>query len=492
MFNTIKKTIKNSAIYGAGTLSSKLIGFVLLPLYTTYLSTTEYGILAVVEITATLLAAVVSLKINAAFFRWYWDKNFISKQKSIFFTSLVVLVITSSFLFFPVIYYDKVISELLFQTQGFSYLIVLMLLSTMLQVIIQLVLYLIQLKEKAVFYSLSSIIKLFVALIFTVIFITQYGRGINGIYEALIISQVVFLFFTLKFVISNIKIKFEWEIMTEMLKFSLPLIFAEISGILLNVSDRYMLNFMSTASDVGIYSLGFKVSNTIRVFIYSSVMMAVSPLIYQFIDKPNNKRFYTKIMTYFALGSMAFVLSFSIFSKEIVEFLAKNKDFWNASEVIPILSFSIFFGILKDSSLTGLNITKKSKIIAIVVLFTSVLNIILNYLFIPIWGTKGAAIATLISSFISFVVFYQFAQKHYPIPYEVKKVMLVISSGIFLFYLSSLLDNLSFELKILLKSMLVILFPVILFVFNFFEEIEILSIKRGFGDFLRLFKRKGK
>ena len=68
-----------------------------------------------------------------------------------------------------------------------------------------------------------------------------------------------------------------------MLLFSYPLIFAEISGILLTVSDRYILNYMATISDVGIYSLGYKISNTIRVLIYSSVMMAVSPLIFQYI-----------------------------------------------------------------------------------------------------------------------------------------------------------------------------------------------------------------
>jgi len=490
MFNLIKKTVKNSVIYGAGTLSSKLIGFVLLPLYTSYLSTSEYGTLAVVEITATLLAAVVSLKINAGFFRWYWDKNFLHKQKSIFFTSIVLLIIVSTILFLPVIFFDKSISQLLFQTSKYSYLIILMLLSTMLQVIIQLVLYLIQLQEKATFYSVLSVVKLLVALSFTVIFITQYGKGINGIYEALIISQIVFLLLTLKFVFSNMKAKFELDIIIEMLKYSVPLILAEISGILLTVSDRYMLNFMSSTSEVGVYSLGFKVSNTIRVFIYSSVMMAVAPLIYQYIDKPNNKRFYSKIMTYFALGSMIFVLFFSLFSQELVELLAQNKEFWGASEVIPILSFSIFFGILKDSSLTGLNITKKSRIIAGVVLLISMLNILLNYLFIPIWGTTGAAIATLISSFVSFVVFYHFAQKSYLIPYEIRKVILVLLTGIFLFYLSTLSNNFSFSLKVIIKLVLFLFYPILLYKFNFFEEVEIISLKRGFHDFIILVKGK--
>lgn len=90
MFDVIKKTIKSSALYGIGTISSKLIGFILIPLYTSYLTTSDFGILSIVEITTTLITAVISLKINAALFRWYYDKNYLTKQKSIFFTSLVL------------------------------------------------------------------------------------------------------------------------------------------------------------------------------------------------------------------------------------------------------------------------------------------------------------------------------------------------------------------------------------------------------------------
>jgi len=434
--------------------------------------------------------AVLSLKINAGFFRWYWDKNFIDRQKSIFFSSFVLLIFVCLLFLIPTILLDKHISELLFSTKKYSHLIVLMILSTALQVIIQLVLYLIQLQGKAKFYSIVSIIKLLIALIFTIIFITYFGRGINGIYEALIISQILFLLITARFVVRNITVKFESVILIDMLKFSLPLIFAEISGILLTVSDRYMLNFMSTSSEVGIYSLGFKISNTIRVFIYSSVMMAVSPIIYQYIDKPNNKRFYSKIMTYFAFGSMTFVLFFSIFSSELVELLAQNKEYWKSSEVIPILSFSIFFGILKDSSLTGLNITKKSQIIAIIVLFTSIMNILLNYLLIPILQTSGAAIATLISSVTAYFVSYNYAQKNYRIPYEIKKITLIIFVGISLFVISNLFTSVTFFVLLTIKSLLFVSYPFILYKLNFFEEVEISSLKRGFNDFKLLIRQK--
>jgi O-antigen/teichoic acid export membrane protein len=473
MFKLIKKTAKNSLIYGLGNLSTKIIGLILLPFYTSYLSTSEYGILSLVEITAWLLTAIVSIKLNAALFRWYYDKNYIDKRKSIFFSGLIFFLLTGLIFLLPLILFKNEISILLFETNKYSYLIILMLISTALQVVIQFILHLMQLQEKAIFYSVTSITKLLVSLVLTIVFITYYGRSVFGIYEALIIAQLLFLVITLKYILSNIEFKIEYKIINDMLKYSYPLMFAEISGIILTVSDRYVLNFMTTTSEVGLYSLAYRLSNTIRVLIYSSVMMAVTPLIYQYIDKPNNGRFYSKIMTYLSFGVMIFVLFFSLFSKEIIELVARSKDYWPASILVPVISLAIFTGILKDISLNGLSIAKKTGIIAIVVFIISTINIVLNILLIPNWGTMGAAIATLIARIISLIIFYNIAQKHYPIPYELNKVSKVVLVGIGIIITSSFISNLNIYFTVLVKLILIVSFPIILYFFNFFEDVEL-------------------
>ena len=70
MFNSLKATLKHSTIYGLGNISSKLVGFILLPLYTEYLTVDEYGILALLEITSQILVSIFSFNISTAMMRW--------------------------------------------------------------------------------------------------------------------------------------------------------------------------------------------------------------------------------------------------------------------------------------------------------------------------------------------------------------------------------------------------------------------------------------
>ncbi len=122
----------------------------------------------------------------------------------------------------------------------------------------------------------------------------------------------------------------------------------------------------------------------------------------------------------------------------------------------------------------------------------SIANIFLNILFIPVWGVMGAAVATLIVRITAFLTAYYYAQKNYKIPYEVRKVITVLLVGFFLIYISTFLNQFSLSIKLVSKSFLILVFPAILYFLNFFEPIEIQSLKRGIQDFRKLLFSRNK
>ena len=89
MLKDIKSSLKHSFIYGLGNLATKLVGFVLIPIYTDakYLSVADYGALSILEITSQLLVAILGLSLYQGYVRWYWDLKTDDERKKLFFST---------------------------------------------------------------------------------------------------------------------------------------------------------------------------------------------------------------------------------------------------------------------------------------------------------------------------------------------------------------------------------------------------------------------
>ena len=479
MLEIIKKASKDSVIYGLGNVSIKLVGLILIPFYTDprYLSIADYGVLGIMEACSQILVAIIDLALIQAITRWYWDSEFAEKKKSMFFTVLFVQGLLSVLLFCLIWPFRTNISSLFFNNENYAGLFILMYISSVLQVWGQVVQNLMKLQSRSGLYTVSNIVKLIITLAATIYFVVIKETGLKGIYFGQIIGGLFFVVMLAGYIINNIKVKLEATVLWKMLNYSLPLVLGSISGILLSLFDRYSLNFLGELPDVAKYTLAFRISNTIRILVITSVQLALSPLIFQMMDRPGNKRFYSKIMTYFTLVVMICVLVLSLFCKEITKVFTTSTEYWDSYVIIPVLSFSILFGMLKDTALTGLQIAKKTGVIGTVIAVVAVVNLGLNILLIPLFGIMGAAMATLLSQVLFFVIIIIYAQKYYPIPYEFGKVAVMIFSGLALYLLSLLTDDMSLLMRILIKSAMLFSYPFILYPFHFYEEVELERIR---------------
>ena len=480
MLNILRSTIKSTVIYSFGNLSSKLLGIVLIPLYASKLSIEEYGMLGMLEVTGQIVTAVFGLGLYNAFFRWYWDKQYVDSQKSIFFTILVFVLLAGVLFNVILIPFHQDLSTLLLDTSEHGYLVSLIILISGLEALALIITTQIRLKEKPGLYTILLIAKILTSLTLTIYLIMVRGKKIDGIYEAQLIGNAVFYVLVFWFIRKNVKTKIEFSILLKMLKFSYPLLFAVLAGIIFTITDRYVLRFLSDLSYVGIYSLGFKIANTLKVFIITSVFLGLQPIIFKMMDHPDHKRFYSKVMTYFTYGVMIFALGIALFGKELIKFLAQsNPAYWEAFNVVPVLILGLIFGMLKDVSTIGINIVKRTRVFMWTILMVSTINLGLNILLVPSFGYMGAAYATLASQIIYFLVLLYFAQRFYHIPYEIRKVLIIIALGILLYLLSTLTNEMNLAIRLILKFFLILIFPVLLYFTNFYEKIELDSM-RGF------------
>ena len=484
MLNNLIRAFKNSLIYAIGNISRKAIAFLLLPLYVKQLTVSDYGILGIMEVTSQALIAIFGLGLHMALNRWYWDEKYKDKQKEIVFTITVFLIFTSVLVYFGFSPFSKSISQLIFSVGDYAYILRLVLLVSLLEVLAQVFFSVMRLKEKSILFSSTNVIRLIFTLLITIYLIVFRSRGIAGIYEAQLSGLILYFLLISGFIFKNIVFRFHQKVLKEMLSYSLPLILSSISGILLTLTDRYVLNFMSNLHQVAIYNLAAKLSYVIMVFVVTPIRMSLTPILYKMINQLDCKRFYSKVLTYFSFVILICVMFMSFFGREIIIlFTGNSTEYLSAASLVPIISLVIFAGMMKDTVALGINIVKRTKTIAIIMFVVAIFNVGANILLVPYWQARGAAVATLISQIILFALIYRFAQRYYRIPYEISKIFKMISVAAVLYIIACYLPIASTAVRILIKLILIISFPFILYIWKFYEEIELLTIKRLLSKF---------
>jgi len=479
MQKQFKNLLKGILIYGFGNVSVKLVGFVLLRLYTDpkILSIDEFAIWGVLESTALVVVSLFSLALYSAYIRWYWDKEYIDKRKSILFSCYSLLFGIGILLSVSGYFCSRTLSTILFDKDVYSLPILLMIVGSSIQFLIDLTLSQMRVEEKPTFYIISNILRLTVSLVATVYLLKYAHRGLIGIYEALILGNVAFIIITVPYILKHIEAKFNLPVIREMLVFSLPLALASISGVLLAQFDRYVLNYKSTLLNVGLYTISYKIANMTKLFIVNSIQIALTPTYFKLMNHPDHKAIYSRIMTWLTLLVVYASLFLSLFGLEITKVFSKGTIYWDAYKIIPILSLGIIFAMLKDASVIGLQITKRTKIIGTVLSGIAFFSLGLNLLLVPIFGTMGAASSSFISQVIFFAIIYKYSQKHYTIPYRLDRVFIIITIGVILFIGGSLFNPYSLEIRVIAKFILLIIFPLLLFAFRIFDKSEIAAFK---------------
>ncbi|MHB2155799.1 oligosaccharide flippase family protein [Calditrichota bacterium GD2] len=464
MSNLLKKIAKNSAIYSLGNVSSKLVGFILLPIYTQYLTISDYGILTILEISGQFLSSVLSMGLYFSLNRWYWDPDYREKQDILFFNVVSALMVVGLSILFILFLSADGLSQLLFSSHDYTYYIRLLLFSVFLNIISRAVLNLMRIQEKALLYSIANLIRFSVNLLLTVYFVAGLKRNVAGIYEAQVCGFIIFFVVIAKYLFQNLKIKFDFPLFKEMFIFGFPMIFTSISGIILSLTDRYSLRFLSTMGEVGVYSFGFKISNSLKVFLGQSIIWALTPIMYKVMKDASARQFYSKTLNYFTFLLTLAVLIISLFSREIIELIAMDPEYYRAYQIVPIVAYAILFDLLKNVSAIGINIAKKTRTTAIIITFVALFNIGLNFILIPHYQAVGAGIATLISQFIAFAAITWFGQKYFTIPYEYGKLSLMIILGAGILVISTLFNNYILVHRLIIKTALSMTFPLILIV----------------------------
>lgn len=478
MLKSIKISVKDTIVYGLGNIAVKLVGLILIPLFTNpkFFTTDQFGVMGVLEITGLVLTAMLASGLPQSLTRWFWDKDHQENQKGIFFMSITNQIVISFLFCLVLIPLSGTLSDLIFSKTDWSRALSFVILASAIQSVNNIVNTLMRLQSRSVLYTLTNLFKLLSVLLLTLYFILSEKMGIEGIYLAQVIGNGIVVLFLFGYTIKNSKVFFDKEIFKSMNVYGFPLLLANIAAALLQVIDRFSLNSLAVLRSVALYTLAIKITSVLKLVIVDSIKLALGPMMIKRIGTPDSQRFYSKVLLYSSFILMFAIVGVSLFSYEIIKIIATSRDYWNAVIIVPILSLQIFFVNMKEVTVYGLHIAKKTRTIGYIVVFSTIMSLALNLLLIPVWDIAGAAVATLLSQFIYWISCYYFSQKVFYVPYEIKKIMTMLLVGSILSFSSLLLNGMDLIPRLVIKTIGVLSFPFILYLLRFYEPAELQAI----------------
>lgn len=396
MNKNIKRLFSNLGIFTIANFSTKVLSFLILPLYTTYLSTEEYGSIDLATTLIQLLFPVFTFAISEAVVRFGISEN--EKLDEIFSLGIrQVSIATIPMVLVGVIYAAIVHSVtmgvllfILYVVEGYNSLFANFAKSIGMT------------KQMAIVSTLISTIILGL----NVLFVAFFKWRIWGYFLSLILGNIVGIILyiylcQIRYFLSKVFIKIEPALKKEMFAYSVPLIPNAIFWWINSSLDRWTLTIISSISVVGVYAVANKLPTIIST-VSTIFSQAWNLSIFQ-SEQGEQKNFFEKSYSFYVevmfCCTMGIIMLCKIFAK-----IAFVGDFFVAWKLVPILTAGVFFSSLNSVLGSLFTTNKDTKYIFTTTLVGSIINCVLNIPFVLWWDAFGAAIATAISYISVFVV----------------------------------------------------------------------------------------
>ncbi|USK59568.1 lipopolysaccharide biosynthesis protein [Peribacillus asahii] len=404
------KFLKNSILYTLGSMMTPLIGFIMLPFFTEYLTPAEYGVMTTVQALIGMLQLFLLLSLHGAVTRFFYDfLDQPEKQKEYLGTIYLFVIIFSSLISLLLLVFSNSIGSLLFNEipikPFYFYLVGLSWLSALLA----LPLALLRAHEKAGLYILINLSKSILVMLLTIYLITFRGFGAEGalISQLSITFIIVLTVFVMQF--KFLKLSFNLGFLKQSLIFSLPLLPHVASGWIISSSDRIILEKFVEMEDLGIYALAAQISMVLGMF-YSSVNSALVPR-YTRLRKDGDETNANKLLRIFSFV----VVIFGLMAIPVAMYTTKlltSVEYHDAIKIIPILLLGQILNGFYFISVAKLFYVKKTKSIATSSSIAAVVNIIISLVLIPVIGVWGAVFSTIGAEAIRLIFIFRASRKY--------------------------------------------------------------------------------
>ena len=472
----LKRLGKHSVIYGLGGLVSRILAVILLPLYTRYLSPSDYGKVETLIALTTVVGIALSAGIGSAFFRFYFDSPEPAARRRVLRTSFWFVMGMATLGLVVGVALSSEISQVLFGTSEDADLVAAAFVGLWAGMNWTQLTNLFRVEERSAAFVSASVANILVTVGATLILVVALDKGPIGVIVGNFTGTLAVYAVLVMYRREQLGLEFDRSLLRAMNKFGLPLVPSALFLWVTNFSDRLFLVKLADVHEVGLYSVGVRIASAL-VLLLTAFRLAWPAFAYSIEDDAAARRTYAYVLTYLVVVTTWVATGLALLSPWIVRWITSKPDYEAASRVVGPLAFSTvaFAGYMVVA--IGVGRSRRTQFNWVVTGVAAIVNIGLNLLLIPPYGMMGAAIATIAAYTTMFVGMAWWSQRIYPVAYQWRRVATAAAAGVVLVAVGKLAGG-----GLPVAALLALAYPLALLPLGFYLPSE----RRAIGARLRL------
>ncbi len=468
----LKRLAHHSVIYGVADVLPYLVNFLLLPVFTAYLSPRDYGAFGILSLFSVLTKIFFRMGLDSGFFRIHYELTSAHDRKILATTLFATALTVSAVLFAAIAFLARPLGRLLLgeeldQSQVATW-IVLVAFDTLLNTFAFVPMNLFRIQGRPAAFTVMTLFRSFLNIGLKLALVVK-GWGVTGVLAADAAASLLFVFALLPTLLRNLTAGFSFSMLKHSAAFGLPKVPHGLAHQVLNLSDRKLIEIFASLGESGLYHIGYVMGTGVKFFL-SAFELAWSPFVYAQLEKPDAPRILARVATYAFAALCGFGLLNAVFGRELLFLMAEPK-FHAGHGVIPVVVLAyVIQGVFALTSI-GIGISKTTRYFPMITVAAAGLNVLLNLFWIPWLGIMGAAWSTVAGYTLMAGLGYWLGNRNYPIPFEGRRFSKILLSATLTFGLSTLGPP-SLWAAVPFKMAACAVFPAALWMLGFFREDE--------------------
>lgn len=411
----LKRVLQDAGIYGVGAVVAGALGVLLLPVYARLLSKAEFGVLELLVVVGALVKLAVALQITQGVARLYGDAEGEPERGRLISTAWWFSALAYSLFAAAAVAGAAWIAPRLLGASGSQGIWVVGALGMSAGGVFYFWTHMLRWQLLPGKYARALIAQVVASHGIGLYLLVVHGWGVLGVLAGQLTGNLIGAGMGWWWSRARCRLAFSRQKLREMLAYSTPLVPSSLAVFVALYIDRIAISRFMTMEDLGLYSVGFRLASASGLILvgFRSAWMPQVLASYKEKDAPAQM---AKVFRYFMFLVLGVVMGLGLFAPELLRLLT-TAEFLPVAKVVPLLAAATVLSSMYLFA-PGLELAKRTRVIAVINVVAAAVNTGLNVLLIPLWGLYGAAVATLTSAALSFALYMRKSQKLYPVPHE--------------------------------------------------------------------------